>query len=143
MARATIINKFGRLVGWSDVTVTVLGRDLEGVTSVSYSDSVEWTNEMGAGNYPIGEGKGNYEAEASITLYAEELNGLQAQLAPGSRIQDIAAFDITVQYEYESTLVTDVIRSCRFKTNGKEVSQGDGKILKEIELKTSHIDFNV
>lgn len=143
MARTTLINKFGKVAGWNDVTVNVLGRDLEGVTSLSYDDEQSWENSYGAGKFPIGEEEGNYEASASMTLFSEELIGLQASLVAGGRIQDIPAFDIVVQYEYGAKLYKDVIRNCRFKNNGRELSQGDGKILKEIELKCSHIDWNV
>lgn len=143
MAKQTIINKFGRIAGWSDITVNVLGRDLEGITSVKYDDEQDWNNEYGAGDKPIGESKGNYSATGSLTLYAEELNALQQQLPRGNRIQDIASFDVVIQYEYASQLFTDILRNCRFRTNGRESNQGDGKIEKEVELKISHIDWNV
>jgi len=46
---ATIINKFGKMQGWNSVTVNVLGRDLEGITSIKYDDCTQKENVYGAG----------------------------------------------------------------------------------------------
>lgn len=72
----TLINKFGRVAGWNNVKVVMLGRQVEGITALSYKDSVEKENVYGAGGMPVGRGEGNYKAEASITLLKEEVNAL-------------------------------------------------------------------
>ena len=35
----TLINKFGKLAGWTRVKVVLLGRQVEGITALSYIDS--------------------------------------------------------------------------------------------------------
>ena len=40
----TLINKFGRVAGWNNVQVVMLGRQVEGITALSYKDSVEKEN---------------------------------------------------------------------------------------------------
>lgn len=140
----TIINKFGVMKGWNSVTVNIMGRDVEGISAVSYNDSMEKENVQGAGPYPIGRSRGNYEAEASLTLYKEEADALKMSLPPGKRLIDIAPFDITIEYENESGLILrDKIRNCEFTNDGVEVNQGDGTISTEYTLIVSHIDWNL
>lgn len=138
-----VANKFGKLTGWNSITVHMLGRDLEGITKVAYDDTQTIENAYGANKYPVGEEEGNYEATASIDLFHEEKAGLLRALKPNQRIQDIT-FDIVVEYELQDgTIYKDVVRNCRFKNNGVDVTQGDGKIVTSHELKVSHIDWNV
>lgn len=139
-----IINKFGVMKGWNSITVNLLGRDIEGITEISYTDSQTKENAYGAGGFPIGRTRGNYEAEASITLYKEELDGLRLSLGLGKRIQDIAPFDIIVVYEDQNgVIMKDVIRNAEFTNDGVEVAQSDGTITTQLTLLISHIDYNV
>lgn len=132
------------MTGWNSITVNVMGRDLEGITQLSYTDSETKENVYGAGKYPIGRSSGNYEAEAKISLYKEEADGLRLSLGPGKRVMDIAPFDIVVQYENQvGVILKDRIRNCEFKNDGVEVAQADGTIVTEYELLVSHIDYNV
>ena len=77
----TLINKFGKIAGWNSVKVVMLGRQVEGITALSYKDSKEKDNIYGAGEFPVGRGEGNYKAEASITLLKEEVtdNGVDVK----------------------------------------------------------------
>lgn len=139
----TLINKFGRMAGWNNVKVVMLGRLVEGITALSYKDSVEKENVYGAGNMPVGRGEGNYKAEASITLLKEEVNALLLALGAGKRITDIEPFDIPVIYEYNGFILKDVIRNVEFTDNGVDVKQGDKSIATQFTLLPSHIDWNV
>ena len=141
---STIINKFGVMQGWNSVTANIMGRDLEGITEVSYNDSQKKENVYGAGKYPIGRGRGNYQAKASITLLKEEVDGLKMVLPAGKTIQDIAPFDMVVEYETESGVIKkDRIRSCEFVGDGIEVKQDDLTIATKYELLISHIEWNI
>ncbi len=142
MATPTIINKFGTLIGWGATTVNVAGRDVEGITEVSYEDEVDSAPVYGAGRYPIGKEEKNYKASASLTMYIEELIALQNQLPKGSRIQDLT-FDIPVCYEYNGSTYKDIIRNFSPMKNPRELKQGDGKILCKSEGFCTHIDWNV
>ncbi|MBU2923055.1 hypothetical protein KO504_17025 [Winogradskyella psychrotolerans] len=140
----TIINKFGTMTGWNDITVNLLSRDVEGILKIAYDDTVQKENVPGAGMYPVGRSKGNYEANASITLYKEEADAIKAALATGSRLQDILPFDINVQYQkVDGSIVKDRIRNCEFTNDGVDVSNGDGTISTEFTLIVSHIEWNV
>lgn len=140
---AKVINKFGKIAGWNSITVNLLGRDVEGITEVSYNDKKEKENAYGAGGYPVGRGEGNYSAKASITLLVEEEMAIQKSLPRGKRLDDIAPFDVLVEYEYEGVLYRDRIRNCEFQGRSVGVKQGDKKIANKHELIVSHIDWNV
>ena len=138
-----IVNKFGTVQGWNNITANMLGRDVEGITKIAYGDSQTKENVYGAGSMPIGRSRGNYEPTASITLLKEEMDALQRSLKPGQRIQDIAPFDIIIKYEIDGVVMRDVIRNCEFTNNAIDVSQADGTVAIECELIVSHIDWNI
>lgn len=142
-AQPTIINKFGKIVGWSRVILSLYGRDVEAIAEISYDDEQEKDNEYGGGKYAIGQSEGNYKAKASISLYSEEIVAIQKSLPPGRRITDIPPTDIGVEYDYNGVIIKDAIRNASFKNNGREVKQGDGKIVTKLEILTSHIDWNI
>lgn len=140
----TIINKFGQMVGWNNITTNMLGRDVEGISAIKYDDTREKTNVNGAGGFPVGRGEGNYQASASIDLYKEEVEAIQRALPPGQRIQDILPFDITVEYQRkDGTIYKDRIRNCEFTNNEVDVKNNDGTISTKYELIVSHIEWNV
>ena len=140
----TIINKFGTMAGWNDITVNLLSRDVEGITELAYDDTVQKENQPGAGMYPVGRSKGNYEAKASITLYKEEIDAIKEALPAGARIQDILPFDINVQYQKaDGSVVKDRIRNCEFTNDGVDVKNNDGTISTKLDLIVSHIEWNV
>lgn len=140
----TIINKFGNIQGWNSITANIMGRDVEGITALSYKDSEEIENVYGAGKYPIGRGRGNYSTEASITLIKEEYDAIQAALSPGMKLSDIEPFDITVEYALpDGRVLKDRIRNCQFTGRGVEASQNDKSLALQSDLICSHIEWNI
>jgi hypothetical protein len=140
---AKIINKFGTLTGWNNAAVNLFGRELEGIEAFSYKDDLDIGVAYGGGPYPIGKTRGQYKAEATITLLFEESVALQKQLPKGMRLQDIPDFDVPVTFEHEGSFYTDIIRNCSFKNNGRECKSGEGKMAMEFDLVPSHIEWNV
>ncbi len=139
-----IINKYGKLTGWNSLTVNMLGRDLEGISELKYSDETKKESVYGAGNKPIGWGEGNYAATATLTLLELEVSALQQSLPPGENIQDIAPFDIVAEYVSPTGFIMkDRLRNCVFKNNGRELKNDEGSITIELELLLSHIEWNV
>jgi len=143
MAQQTLINKFGKLAGWNSIILNMLGRNVEGITEIAYSDETEKNNFNGAGGFPVGRGDGNTEATASITLYKEEVNALLAALpASQRRLENIPPFDITVNYTLATgEVIVDRIRNCEFKGNGVDVKNNDGSISTKYDLLVSHIEW--
>lgn len=138
---ASVINKFGTMQGWTCITLNMLGRDVEGISKIAYDDTQSKENVMGAGAYPIGRSRGNYEAKSTLGLYKEEVDAIQASLPSGKRLQDIAPFDIVVQYDIDGTIKKDIIHNCEFTNRAVDVSQGDGTISTDHELIISHITW--
>lgn len=133
----------GQRHSWSSIEVQLLGRLITGMTGIKYEEKVEKKNYYGAGNMPVGRGIGNYEATASLTLHAYEVDAVQKSLPIGKRITDIEQFDITVCYlpDGQDKLITHVIRNCEFTGNKRELSQNDTEISIELELICSHIEW--
>ncbi len=134
MTDVTLINKFGKMAGWNSITINLLGRDVEGITEVSYDDTLEIEGAPGAGMFFIGYGTGKYVAKCSITLYTEEWNAIQAALPPGSMLSDIKPFPIIVEYEYDLVKRTDIIPYCIIPGRGVAVKQGDKTIAYKCDL---------
>ncbi len=128
---------------WASIKLMMLGREVTGITEVSYKDSNKKDNHYGAGTNPTHRGRGQYAAEASIKLDKYEVEAIQAAI-PGQRIQEIDMFDIVVSYipEGSDVLKTDVIRNCEFLENSRDVKSGDTTIGVPLPLIVSHIDWN-
>ena len=132
----------GMLYSWADIVAAISGVPVTGITGVEYGDEQDVVNKYGAGRHPVGRAKGRITPSAKITLYQEEVEALQRQ-APNGRLQDIAPFDITVTYIPDSGIVTvDKIRNCQFKANSRKWKEGDTGQEVELELVTSHIEWN-
>ena len=143
MARvASLKNKFGRMIGWNNVVIALFGRELEGITDLSYDDGFDDKVVRGAGSIPIGKESGEYEAKCSMTIYLEELLAIQSKLAPGEHINSIPDFNIIVEYEYNGQIVKDVIEGVSFKDNGRDLKQGEGKIPVKLEMLPIAISWN-
>ena len=129
---------------WADVKINILGRTVSGISAISYEDKQEKQNNYGAGVYPVSRGIGKYEANAKVTLHAYEAEAINKALGVGKRLQDVPMFDIIVSYLPVGSdgLVTHVIRNCEFTNNKRDIKQGDTVIEVELELITSHIEWN-
>ena len=66
----------GQAYAYADIVVTVLGSPIAGISSISYSDAQEVTENYGAGRFPVSRGLGKIESEASMTIDRAELNAL-------------------------------------------------------------------
>lgn len=132
----------GMLYSWADVVSTIGGVPVTGITGIEYGDDQEVVNKYGAGRHPVGRAKGRITPSAKITLYQEEVEAIQRQ-APNGRLQDIAPFDVIVTYIPDSGIVTvDKIRNCQFKANSRKWKEGDTGQEVELELVSSHIEWN-
>lgn len=125
---------------WSSLSFEVLGKTVVGIKAIKYLDEQEMENVYGAGNYPVGQAIGAVSYEGSLTLLQAEVQELVA-LVPTGRIQDIPAFDITVAFVAGTRRHKHILRSCKFKSNGVDSSQGDMEIEVEIPLLIGFIQF--
>lgn len=128
--------------GWSNIDVAINGITVGGISKISYKDSQTVENIYGAGQAPIGRGYGKIECTAKITLERGEVEAIRTSSETG-RLQDIAPFDIIVQFLplNGQKLVTHRIRNCQFKDDGVELSEGDTSNFTEFELVVSNIEW--
>lgn len=138
-----IVNKFGTLIGWKAITFNLMGRDVEGITEIEYDDSMDINNEYAAGDMPIGESEGNYQAKGSVSVLMEEHVAMLRSLPKGTRLQNVSIPAIPVIYGIADVMTKDVLNNCRFTGTGRSVKQGDGKIVMKLDMKISHVDWNV
>jgi len=131
----------GQAYSWSQIKINILGRQVNGVTKISYSDKEEMQNNYGAGNRPVSRSYGKIECEAAVELYMEEIEALQKATATG-RLQDIPEFDIVVSYQPNAgRIVNHTLHNARFMENGREPGTDDMAIKKEIPILISHISW--
>lgn len=142
---ATIKNYLGKLTGWNETTVNIMGRDVVGIEEFEYSDSTKKENTYGAGNMPVGWTEGNYEAKFSMSLYLEEEQAIQKALPAGKRLQDIAPFDAIVQYAHPQTgvITKDIIHNAQFTGRTKTGKNNEGKMIHKHEMLCSHISWGI
>lgn len=143
MAQQTVVNRFGNVVGWSEIKLVLFGRPVEGIMELSYGYEQEKEAVMAAGDMPVGVGRGNYKANVSMTLLLEEYRGLVASLPPGKRLVDVDPTDITVLTLQGDRVTKDVIKNFEFTGATKEVKQGDKFIGVKMGCFCTHIDEGV
>lgn len=146
MAKAnSITNYLGKLTGWNNTTLNLMGRDVVGIEDFEYGDTTKKENAYGAGGMPIGWTEGNYEAKFSLSLYVEEEQAIQQMLPPGMRLQDIAPFDVPVQYVNPNNgrIVIDIIHNAQFTGRSKAVKNNEGKMVHKHEMLVSHITWGI
>lgn len=131
------------MAGWNSVTLNIFGRDVEGISEVSYDDTIDKELIYGAGKMPIGVGEGDYKAKFGLKLYQEEVIAIIDSLPPGIRLQDVIGTDVIVQYTYNTRIYKDIIRNVEFTKVGRAVKKGDKTVEQTVEVICTHIDWNV
>lgn len=127
---------------WGDITATVGGVPVIGITAIEYSDDQVVENHYGAGRYPVSRSKGRVTPTAKITVAMSEVIGWQAK-SPTGRLQDLAPFPIVVAYIPEDgQIVIDKVMNCQFKKNTRTWKEGDTRQLVDLELVPSHIAWH-
>jgi len=131
----------GQAYSWSQITLNVLGVQVAGFEAISYEENQEMVDNYGGGNRPVSRGLGRIETTGSVTLHMEEVEALQTA-APNRRLQAIPEFDIVVAFLPDNgNIVIHTLKNCRFKTNKRDMTEGDTKVAVEIELQISHINW--
>jgi hypothetical protein len=127
---------------WANLIVNIAGFPEAAIKAIEYSDEQEMDNIYGAGQQPIARGYGRITPKASLTLLRSAVEAIRPS-SPTGRLQDIAPFDIVVQFIPQSggTIITHKIRNCQFKTDSLSTNEGDMSIETQFELLPSHIEW--
>lgn len=132
----------GQAYSWVTIELKIQDVLFIEIKKISYTDDQEMENLMYGGRYPTARGYGGIKPEASITLAMSAVLVLQAA-SPTGRVQDIPEFTTTVSFTLENgKVVTDTLHSCRFKKNGRDMSEGDMSIDVELPMLVSHVSWH-
>lgn len=130
----------GRAYDFAQVVVNMLSVPLMGISSITYSEEQEKTNNFGAGKFAVSRGHGTIDASASFDIHMNDVEAMRAA-APSGRLLDIPPFDITVSYLNENKVVSHTLKNCEFVSDGVEGSQGDTQLMRSFDLVLSHIEY--
>lgn len=119
---------------WSDLSIALGGRILDGVTEVEYSVKQEKKPLEGRGNDPhkILRGKKTYEGK--IILWQSEVEAM-IESAPNKDILSLE-FDLTCSYipQDDGATVTDILSGCEITEYKKGLKTGDTNMLVELPI---------
>lgn len=123
---------------WSDVSIAIGGRILEGITEVEYTEKQEKDFLFGRGNRPHKVVRGNKTFEGKIKIWQSELEAMTVD-APNKDIMNLN-FDVIVSYVPQDggQMVTDVLKGAEFSELKKAIAQGDKNM--EVELPIIFLD---
>lgn len=142
MSNEQTVNK--QLFAWSQISVSLLGRTIEGIMDISYANGVEHAPVYGRGKKPIGYTEGNESYEGSITLTKEEVNAIRSALPSGRGLTDIEPFSIAVSYESkQGILITDRVIAKFAKQSFSASSGSTDALVEELPLYVVDIQYNV
>lgn len=119
---------------WSDVSISIGGRIIEGITEVEYTVKQEKETLRGRGNNPHKVTRGNKSYEGKITIWQSELEAMVLS-APNADILDLN-FDVIVSYVPADggKTVIDVLSGCEFTETKKSMKQGDKNMVVELPI---------
>jgi hypothetical protein len=125
---------------WANITLTLFGVPVVGITKIEYKRKQKKENNYGFGSQPVSRGYGNYEYEGSIEIYLDEWKRIIAS-APSNDPLLISPFDIQVTYSGRGiTADKDVLRSVEFMEDNFTANQGDTKLMVTVPLIIGAID---
>ena len=117
---------------YSSAEINVAGRVITGVKEVRYSHKLEPGKVRGTSAQINGRTRGQYEAEASITLYKQEAQELIAALGAGYME---VAFEVVVHYaDAGQPVTTDRIVGCRIKSQENSHQEGSDALSVKFDL---------
>jgi hypothetical protein len=143
MPQTTIINNFGIVKGWAQREMVLFGRTVEGITKITYKDTVDIEAIMAGGIYPVGIGIGNYKAECSFEMLVEEVQAILDSVPAGTRIHEIPPVDVPILTIRNGVVKKDVIRNVILPGLNIESAQGDKSTKVNLGGFCTHIDWNV
>lgn len=131
----------GKAYDYTQISVSILGSPLAGVSSINYTETQDKTNNYGTGNRPVSRGQGAINCEASLEISMNDIERLRDASSDRSLLS-LPAFDILVVFApLGGTVRKHVIKNCEFSSDGVETSQGDTDIKRTFNLTPSHIQF--
>ena len=128
---------------WEDISITIFGKLLTGVTEVEYTAEKEHTNIYGRGADPVAMGRGKKNYTGRIVVNQSELESILAQLPKGKDLTDATGTKVVVAFAPEGgSITTDVIQNVRINSMKKGIKQADGNMVCELPFIAGKILYN-
>lgn len=134
-----------REYSWKDIEVIMMGRPLVRILEVKYKGSQETKPIYGRGANPTSIQKGNKKYEGELKIGQSELEAMidKAKSVTGSADPlDLPPFDITVAYNKNGLIRTDVLVGVVLKDVEKALKQGDTDMEVSIPFECVNIKYN-
>jgi hypothetical protein len=130
----------GKSYDYTQIVFNIFGVAVAGISSISYKEEQDKTNNFGTGNRPVSRGQGPIDASGSIELSMNDVEALR-DVAPNGSLLQLPMSDITITFGNTQKVVTHVLKNVEFKSDGVEASQGDTDIKMSFDLVMSHVKY--
>ena len=130
----------GRAYDYTQIVVSMLGVPVIGISSISWSEEQDKTNNFGKGNRTVCRGQETIQASASIEISMNEIEAIR-DIATNGSLLAIPAFDIVVTFGNLQKPVTHVLKNAEFKNDGVEASVDDTDLKMSFDLVISHVEY--
>jgi hypothetical protein len=118
----------------ADVTLTVMGTVIAGVTAISFSETMDDMKGItGAGRDFVSYSNGKLSKKGSITLLYEEVANIE-DVAPNGKLYDIPLFPITVSFTDPVLITKSYVITAKFKGLNFDSKDGDPTTLVVLDL---------
>ncbi|MFN7135502.1 MAG: hypothetical protein ACK4N5_25750 [Myxococcales bacterium] len=140
--RYPLIN--GNRHDFSSIEVKINGTIFLGVEEITYSHRLEPGKVIGTKAQLLGRTRGQYEPEASLTLFKQEYHDLIRRLGAGGAGYMETAFDVVVSYSEKQdgrdVVLCDRIVGCRIKGVDNSHRSGSDALKVKVDLSVIRID---
>lgn len=131
----------GYEAGWADITVTMLGRVVVGITKVAFTTGKMKENIYGWGDEPIARGGGNKTYKGTLGMLGSEVAALR-DIVPSGNIHDIGMFTVTIVYNVGGVVKTTTLENVEFADDVEDtISQSDTHKKFELPLIIGRISY--
>lgn len=130
----------GRAYDFTQITFVALGVPITSISSISYQEEQEKTNNFGTGNRPVSRGQGPIDANGSVEVSMNDIEALRDAAPSGSLLQ-IPAFDVTIVFGNPQKPVVHVLKNVEFTNDGVDSTQGDTDLKRTFDLVISNVKY--
>lgn len=119
---------------WSDISVAIAGKIINGITEVEYTEKKEKTSLYGRGNTPHAILSGNRTFEGKLGIWQSELEAMTK--SAGNKDVLSLEFDVVISYvpDDSTETVTDVLKGVQFSEVKKSMKQGDKNMVVDMPI---------
>ncbi|HDZ13348.1 hypothetical protein LCGC14_1178710 [marine sediment metagenome] len=135
---APLVN--GQAFSYVQITPLFLGVPLVSMSSITYEETQEKSNNFGTGNRPVSRGHAAIEATGSIELSMNDIEAMR-EVAPNGSLLQIPASDFVLVFGNPQNIQTHVLKNLEFTNDGGTGTQGDTDLKLTLNFVISHVQY--